>query len=269
MGGRADEGSREARKKITAVFADMAGSTALAEQVDPEVFRQVVQAFFERLAGAIERHGGTVENFVGDEVAGVFGVPVTHGDDALRAVRAAREMMRELEGLNDELEPRLGVRLRMRVGVNTGTVIVGAPIAGRAMALGDAMNVAARLEKRASPGEILIGEETEALVRREVRAEPAGELDLRGRQEPIEAYKLISATPAPEVETPADGPLVGRGRDLALLNVAFERCVARESREFVTVVGAAGVGKSRLVAELVQRYRPRATLLVGRCLPYG
>jgi class 3 adenylate cyclase/tetratricopeptide (TPR) repeat protein len=269
VGGRAGEGSREARKKVTAVFADMAGSTALAEQLDPEVFRQVVQAFFERLAAAIERHGGSVENFVGDEVAGVFGVPVTHDDDALRAVRAAREMMRDLEGLNDELEPRLGVRLRMRVGVNTGTVIVGAPIAGRAMALGDAMNVAARLEKRASPGEILIGEETEALVRREVRAEPAGELDLRGRQEPIEAYRLISATPAPEVETPADGPLVGRGRDLALLNVAFERCVARESREFVTVVGAAGVGKSRLVAELVQRYRPRATLLVGRCLPYG
>jgi class 3 adenylate cyclase/tetratricopeptide (TPR) repeat protein len=269
VGGRADEGSREARKKITAVFADMAGSTALAEQLDPEVFRQVVQAFFERLAGAIERHGGTVENFVGDEVAGVFGVPVTHGDDALRAVRAAGEMMQELEKLNHELEPRLGVRLQMRVGVNTGTVIVGAPIAGRAMALGDAMNVAARLEKRAAPGEILIGDETYALVRREVRAFPAGELELRGRQAPIDAYRLVSASPAPEVEALADGPLIGRGRDLALLNVAFERCVARKSREFVTVLGAAGVGKSRLVAELVERYRPRATLLVGRCLPYG
>jgi class 3 adenylate cyclase/tetratricopeptide (TPR) repeat protein len=269
VGGRAGKNSREVRKKVTAVFADMAGSTALAEQLDPEVFRQVVQAFFERLAGAIERHGGTVENFVGDEVAGVFGVPVTHGDDALRAVRAAAEMMRELEALNEELEPRLGVRLQMRVGVNTGTVIVGAPIAGRAMALGDAMNVAARLEKRAEPGEILIGEETHALVRREVQAEAAGKLDLRGRRAPIDAYRLHSAARAPEVETPADGPLVGRGRDLALLNVAFERCVARGSREFVTVVGAAGVGKSRLVAELVARYRPRATLLVGRCLPYG
>jgi class 3 adenylate cyclase/tetratricopeptide (TPR) repeat protein len=269
VGGRTGEASREARKKVTAVFADMAGSTALAERLDPEVFRQVVQAFFERLAGAIERHGGTVENFVGDEVAGVFGVPVTHGDDALRAVRAAGDMMRELETLNDELEPRLGVRLEMRVGVNTGTVMVGAPIAGRAMALGDAMNVAARLEKRAAPGEILVGEETHALIRREVRAEPAGRLELRGRQAPIEAYRLLSATPAPEAETPADGPLIGRGRDLALLNVAFERCVARGSREFVTVVGAAGVGKSRLVAELVERYRPRATLLVGRCLPYG
>jgi predicted ATPase/class 3 adenylate cyclase len=269
MGVRAGKASREVRKKVTAVFADMAGSTALAEQLDPEVFRQVVQAFFERLAGAVERHGGTVENFVGDEVAGVFGVPVTHGDDALRAVRAAGEMMRELEALNDELEPRLGVRLRMRVGVNTGTVIVGAPIAGRAMALGDAMNVAARLEKRAEPGEILMGDETHALVRREVQAESAGELALRGRQAPIEAFRLVSAGPAPQVETPADGPLIGRRRDLALLNVAFERCVARNSREFVTVVGAAGVGKSRLVAELVERYRPSATLLVGRCLPYG
>jgi class 3 adenylate cyclase/tetratricopeptide (TPR) repeat protein len=269
VGGRAGDAAREVRKKVTAVFADMAGSTTLAERLDPEVFRQVVQAFFERLAGAIDRHGGTVENFVGDEVAGVFGVPVAHGDDALRAVRAAGDMMRELETLNDELEPRLGVRLEMRVGVNTGTVMVGAPIAGRAMALGDAMNVAARLEKRAAPGEILIGEETHALVRREVQAEPAGQFELRGRQEPIGAYKLLSATPAPEAETPADGPLIGRGRDLALLNVAFERCVARGSREFVTVVGAAGVGKSRLVAELVARYRPRATLLVGRCLPYG
>jgi class 3 adenylate cyclase/tetratricopeptide (TPR) repeat protein len=269
VGGRAGEASREVRKKVTAVFADMAGSTALAERLDPEVFRQVVQAFFERLADAIDRHGGTVENFVGDEVAGVFGVPVTHGDDALRAVRAAGDMMRELETLNDELEPRLGVRLEMRVGVNTGTVMVGAPIAGREMALGDAMNVAARLEKRAAPGEILIGEETHALVRREVQAKPAGQLELRGRQAPIGAYKLLSSTPAAEAETPADGPLIGRGRDLALLNVAFERCVARGSREFVTVVGAAGVGKSRLVAELVERYRPRATLLVGRCLPYG
>ncbi|HEX2467471.1 MAG TPA: AAA family ATPase [Solirubrobacterales bacterium] len=269
MGARPGEGSREARKKVTAVFADMAGSTALAEQLDPEAFRRVVQMFFERLAGAIEHHGGSVENFVGDEVAGVFGATVTHGDDAVRAVRAAAEMMRELETLNDELEPRLGVRLQMRVGVNTGTVIVGAPIAGRAMALGDAMNVAARLEKRAAPGQILIGAETHELVRREIQAEPAGELELRGRHEPIAAYRLVSATAAPELETPADGPLVGRGRDLALLNVAFERCAARGSPEFVTVLGEAGVGKSRLVAELVERYRPRATLLVGRCLSYG
>jgi class 3 adenylate cyclase/tetratricopeptide (TPR) repeat protein len=269
VGGSAAGGSREVRKKVTAVFADMAGSTALAEELDPEVFRQVVQAFFERLAGAIERHGGSVENFVGDEVAGVFGVPVTHGDDALRAVHAAAEMMSELGKLNDEFEPRFGVRLQMRVGVNTGTVVVGAPIAGRAMALGDAMNVAARLEKRAAPGEILLGQETYGLVRRDVRAEPAGEFELRGRQAPIAAYRLQSAGPALEVEVPADGPLVGRGRDLSLLTVAFERCVARGSHEFVTVLGDAGVGKSRLVAELVDRYRSRATLLVGRCLPYG
>jgi class 3 adenylate cyclase/tetratricopeptide (TPR) repeat protein len=269
VGGRADERTREVRKKVTAVFADMAGSTSLAEGLDPEVFRQVVQAFFERLAGAIERYGGSVENFVGDEVAGVFGVPMTHGDDALRAVRAAEEMMRELEALNDELAPRLGVRLQMRIGVNTGTVIVGAPIAGRAMALGDAMNVAARLEKRAAPDEILIGEETYRLVRHQIQADPAGTLELRGRQAPIAAYRLLRASPVPEPEAPADGPLIGRQRDLALLNVAFERCAARGSGEFVTVLGEAGVGKSRLIAELVERYRPRATLLVGRCLPYG
>lgn len=268
MGGSGGS-QRESRKKITAVFADLAGSTALAEGLDPEIFRQVVSAFFERMASAVERHGGAVENFIGDEVAGIFGVPVSHGDDALRAVAAAIDMVAEVETLSDEIEPRVGRRLSLRVGINTGTVIVGPPIVGRAMSLGDTMNVAARLEKLAKPGQILLGEETYKLVRRDVQVEPAGSLELRGRAEPIRTFLLRGGVREPGGEPLADRPLVGRDRDLALLGIAFERCVVRGSCEFVTVMGDAGMGKSRLVAELIERYRSRATILVGRCLPYG
>ncbi len=268
MAGFGGESSLEVRKKVTAVFADMAGSTTLAEKLDPELFRQVVGAFFERMGATIERHGGTVENFIGDEVMGIFGAPVAHGDDALRAVHAAAEMLTEVEALNSELEPRLGVRLGLRIGINTGTVVVGPPIAGRSMSLGDTMNVAARLEKLAEPGQILIGEDTYRLVRNEVDVEPSGRVELRGRSEPLATFLLLG-TGRSEGEPLADRPMVGRERDLALLQVAFERCVARNSCEFVTVLGEAGVGKSRLVAEMVQRYRPSATVLVGRCLPYG
>ncbi len=265
----ADGGAREVRKKITAVFADMAGSTALAEQLDPEVFRAVVRRFFERLAAVIEEHGGQIENLVGDEVSGLFGVPLTREDDAQRAVAAAVDMLSELEALNGELEPRLDVRLQIRIGINTGTVLVGEPIAGRPMALGDAVTVAARLEKKAAPGEILIGEETYRLVRGAFKAEAAGELELRGRTEPIAAHRLLKARPTAAGEAPVDGPLIGRGRELSLVGVAFQRALARRGCEFVTIAGDAGVGKSRLVAEVFERYRPQARLLVGRCLPYG
>ncbi len=268
MAGLGGETSREVRKKVTAVFADMAGSTTLAETLDPELFRQVVRAFFERMARTIERHGGTVENFIGDEVMGIFGAPVAHGDDALRAVRAAAEMLSEMDELNAEISQRVGVALGLRIGINTGTVVVGPPIAGRAMSLGDTMNVAARLEKLAKPGQILIGEDTYRLVRGEVDVEPAGRVELRGRSESLATYLLRSAARSGG-EPLADRPMLGRERDLALLQVAFERCVARSSCEFVTILGEAGVGKSRLVAEMVQRYRSSATVLVGRCLPYG
>ena len=269
MGALGGDSSREVRKKVTAVFADMAGSTTLAETLDPEIFRQVIGAFFERMKRVIEGHGGTVENYIGDEVAGIFGAPVAHGDDALRAVRAAGQMLSEIDALSDEIEPRVGGRLGLRVGINTGTVVVGPLIAGRSMSLGDTMNVAARLEKLAKPGQILIGEDTYRLVSGEVEVEPAGRVELRGRVEPIETYILRSADPRPAGVPLADRPIVGRGRDLALLNVAFERSVARDACEFVTVLGEAGVGKSRLVADVVQRFRSRASVLVGRCLPYG
>ena len=251
------------------MFADLVGSTALAERLDPEVFRELVFTFLERMAGVVEAHGGTVEHLAGDGVMGVFGAERAHGDDALRAVTAAMSMLDELDGLNDEISPRVSEPLRMRIGVNTGTIVVGRTVAGRALSVGDPMNVAARLQAHAPVGEILIGSETHELVGREVDCEPAGELELRGREEPMHAYRLLSiADRTPSVPL-AERPLVGRGRELGLLTVAFERSAARGSCEFVSVLGDAGVGKSRLVAELTERYRERATLLVGRCLSYG
>ncbi|HEX2128850.1 MAG TPA: AAA family ATPase, partial [Solirubrobacterales bacterium] len=250
------------------MFADLVGSTPLAERLDPELFRELVATFLERMAGVVESHGGTVEHLAGDGVLGVFGAQRAQGDDAMRAVRAASAMLDELDRLNDQVEKRVGERLRMRIGVNTGTILVGRAVAGRDVSLGDPMNVAARLQAHASEGEILIGAETYRLVSREVRAEPVGELELRGRRQPMPAYRL-RAIEGPGAVPLAERPLVGRGRELGLLTVAFERAAARGSREFVSVLGDAGVGKSRLVAELTERYGERATLVVGRCLSYG
>ncbi len=251
------------------MFADVVGSTPLAERFDPETFRELMLAFLERMAGVVERHGGLIEHLAGDGVMGVFGTEVAQPDEALRAVRSGIAMFEELQALNAEVEPRLGTRLEMRVGVNTGTVVVGRQVAGRRVSLGDTMNVAARLQSWAPPGGLVIGEETYVLVRREMDAEFAGDLDLRGRTEPIRAYQVLGPA-AREAAVPlADQPLVGRSRELSLLTVAFERCVARGSPEFLILLGDAGVGKTRLLAEVVDRYHGRALVLAGRCLSYG
>ena len=261
--------SGEFRKKITAVFGDLVGSTGLAERLDAEVFRELVLSFLERMAAVIEAHGGAVEHLAGDGVLGVFGAQRAQGDDALRAVTAAGEMLSQLDRLNDQVEARIEGRLEMRIGVNTGTIVVGRAVAGRSVSLGDAMNVAARLQAHAPRNQILIGSETQRLVARAVRTEPAGELELRGRSEAMPAYRVLGFDPGAAVDSLTEQPLVGRGRELGLLTVAFERAAARNSCEFVSVLGDAGVGKSRLVAELAKRYEGRATPLVGRCLSYG
>src|ERR671922_890859 len=163
--------AREQRKTVTVLFCDVTGSTALGESVDPEALRALLARYFERMKTIVERHGGSVEKFIGDAVMAVFGVPVAHEDDALRAVRAAVEMREAL--------PELG--LQARIGLNTGEVVAGTV---ERLATGDAVNVAARLEQAAAPGEILIGEETRALARGAIDTEPAGELELKGKREP-------------------------------------------------------------------------------------
>src|ERR671915_1900814 len=159
------------RKTVTLVFCDVADSTPLGEQLDPEALRGVWSRYHESARAVLERHGGTIEKFIGDAVMAAFGIPVVHEDDALRAVRAAVELREELTALNDQLERAYGVRIGVRTGINTGEVIVGDPSQGQAFATGDAVNVAQRLEATAEAGEILLGDATMRLVRDAVRAE--------------------------------------------------------------------------------------------------
>ncbi|HEY6076079.1 MAG TPA: adenylate/guanylate cyclase domain-containing protein, partial [Gaiella sp.] len=171
----------ETRKVVTVVFTDVAGSTALGERLDPETLRRVMWRYFDSMQATLERHGGTVEKFIGDAIVAVFGVPAVHEDDALRAVRAAFEMREALERLNEQLGSEYGIRIAARTGVNTGEVIVGQSVVDQKLATGDAVNVAARLEQAAEPGEVLLGEATYDLVREAVVAEPAGEVEAKGK----------------------------------------------------------------------------------------
>ena len=252
------------------VFADVVGSTSLGERVDPETLRWAMQRWFERMAAAVERHGGTVENFIGDAVMGVFGIPVVHEDDALRAVRAAAEMRQEVAVLRGELRRERGVELSVRIGVNTGEAVTGAGAAGRSFTAGDIVNVAARLEQAAHPGDILLGRDTFSLVRHAVQAEPVAPLTVKGKRAALEAHRLL--TVAEDARGRPDrvrAPMVGRQRERRRLLDAFHQAVADRSCHLFTVLGAAGVGKSRLVAEVLETLDGAATVAVGRCLPYG
>ena len=259
-----------ARKTVTVVFCDVAGSTPLGERLDPESVREVMTVFFREMRSALERYGGTVEKFIGDAVMAVFGVPLLHEDDAFRAVRAAQAMREALDGLNADLRQRFDIQLRTRIGVNTGEVVVGDVASGQALVVGDAVNVAARLEQAAGTGEILLGPATYALVRDHVVADPTEPLELKGKAGAIVAHRLVSVGPGPDaLGARPDPPLVGRDRELAVLRSAFDRTVRERACVMVTILGAAGVGKSRLARELASLWEPKAIVLRARCLPYG
>jgi class 3 adenylate cyclase len=260
--------AREVRKTVTVVFCDVTGSTALGERLDPEALRRVMSRYFEEMKVAIERHVGTVEKFIGDAVMAVFGIPVLHEDDALRAVRAASEMRDALVPLNEDLEREYGVRLAVRIGVNTGAVVAGDPAAGQAIVTGDAVNVAARLEQAAVPGEILLGAETLRLVREAVVSEPVVPLELKGKAEPVAAHRLKAVTMGAPGRMRMASPMVGRRRELAALRRAFDLAIDDQACRLFTIVAPAGVGKSRLVEEFLDGLSD-ATVLRGRCLPYG
>ena len=246
---------REYRKVVTLLFCDVVGSTVLGESTDPEALRTLLGRYFDEMKAIIERHGGTVEKFIGDAVMAVFGVPRLHEDDALRAVRAAVEMRDAL--------PELGVEAR--IGVNTGEVVVGT---AERLATGDAVNVAARLEQAAGAGEVLLGPETAALVRDAVETEELV-LELKGKSEPLVAHRLVSLqAQAPGFARRFDAQLVGRERELRRLQEAFGQAEADGSCQLFTLLGTAGVGKSRLTAEFIGSL-DGARVVRGRCLPYG
>ena len=244
--------AREVRKTVSVLFCDVAGTTSLGESVDPEVLRALLARYFERVKAIVEMHGGTVEKFVGDAVMAVFGAPVVHEDDALRAVRAAAEILDAL--------PALGVRAR--VGVNTGEVVTGTE---ERLATGDAVNIAARLEQAAAPGEALLGADTARRTRDAVDAEPVAPLELKGKAEPVAAYRLLEVHES--VDRRLETPLVGRERELWGLRDAFARAVHDRSCRLSTVLGPAGVGKSRLAGEFAARVEAR--VVRARCLSYG
>jgi class 3 adenylate cyclase/tetratricopeptide (TPR) repeat protein len=244
--------AREQRKTVTVLFCDVTGSTALGESTDPEALRAVLARYFERMKGILESHGGSVEKFIGDAVMAVFGVPQVHEDDALRACRAAVEMRDAL--------PQLG--LQGRIGLNTGEVVTGTE---ERLATGDAVNVAARLEQAAQPGEILIGADTLRLVRDAVETEPVAPLELKGKAEAVPAHRLLAATG--DLVRRDSAPMVGRATELRRLHDAYEQAVRDRSCQLFTVLGSAGVGKSRLAYEFLSRLD--ATVVRGRCLSYG
>ena len=252
------EPARESRKVVTVLFCDLVGSTSLGESTDPEALRSRMRRYFEDLRTIIERHGGTVEKFVGDAVMAVFGIPVSHEDDALRAVRAAAEMSAAVAGH----------ALEARIGVNTGEVVVGGE--GETLVTGDAVNVAARLEQAAPPGSALIGAETLRLVRHAVRVQPVDPLELKGKAEPVEAHRLLEVlSDADALARHPEALLIGRTRERDRLARDFEDVVDERSCRLVTLLGSAGVGKSRLVADFLERVGEAADVLRGRCLSYG
>ncbi len=254
----------EQRKTVTVLFCDVTGSTALGERLDSEAVRELMFRYFHQMRSAIEGHGGTVEKFIGDAVMGVFGVPVAHEDDASRAVRAALEMRERLGELNHELRSRFGSSLQLRIGINTGDVVTGDPSSRETFVTGDAVNVAARLEQAAAPGEILLGELTATLSHAE--AEKVAPIEAKGKAERVPGFRVLGA---PVATARAEPPLVGRDEELRRLEVLVEEVVSDSRCRLACVVGEPGVGKTRLVSELCSRLGSRARILVGRCLSYG
>jgi class 3 adenylate cyclase/predicted ATPase len=260
--------AREARKTVTVLFCDLAGSTELGERLDPELLRNLMGRWHETMRVEIERHGGTVEKFIGDALMAVFGVPYVHEDDALRAVRAAVEMRAALARLNDDLTREGRPELRMRIGVNSGEVVTGER--GATLVTGDAVNTAKRLEEAAAPGEVLVGAATRRLVENAAELEPADAILAKGKTAPVDAWRLLGtiagATP---FARRLDAPLIGRRDELALLRNELAAAERDRTCRLVTVYGAAGIGKSRLAAELTSEVHDRIGVLSTRCLPYG
>jgi class 3 adenylate cyclase len=253
------------RKTVTILFVDLVDSTELGARLDPEVLRRVLDRYFELVREAVERHGGTVEKFFGDAAMAVFGIPAVHEDDALRAVRAACELRDALAGPSEELTGRHGIPLQVRAGLNTGEVLVRATETGESFATGSAVNVAARLEQAALPGEILVSEATYRLVRQAVESEAVDPVDLGGALGRASVFRVGGVGDA--ARPMGRATLVGRKDELAWLQAAFAGVQAERRSRVVTVLGDAGVGKSRLAQEFAATTGEQA--LVGRCVSYG
>src|SRR3954452_1199391 len=270
---RAGEASddRQERRVVTILFADLAGSTSLGERLDPEDVRALQSSLFGLINDEVERFGGLTEKFVGDAVLAVFGIPRVHEDDAERAVRAALATQARFVTFRERVQARFGGEVGLRIGVNTGEVVSGREAAARGelMVSGDAVNVAARLQQAARPGEVLVGERTQATTSRVVLYGPRRDVEAKGKSTPVSAWEARAVAAEPAVRgSERSAPLIGRQEELMLLEVVAARSEREQVPQLVTLFGPAGVGKSRLVSEFLARF-PKARVLQGRCLPYG
>lgn len=261
--------SREERRIVSVVFVDLVGFTARSEQLDPEDVRAILTPYHETVKRELESFGGVVEKFIGDAIMAVFGAPTAHGDDAERAVRAALTVRDAVDALNAE-QPELDLHIRAAVNTGNAVVVVDArPGAGEAMVAGDVVNTAARLQQTAAVGAIVVGEETFRATDGAIRYEEAPPVIAKGKAESIRAWNALApAGPAGE-RTLSRVPLVGRRRELGLLEDLWERAILGRRPHLVTIIGAAGLGKTRLAVEFTQRVEKSGGVAVrGRALPY-
>ncbi|MFB7618818.1 AAA family ATPase [Kitasatospora sp. NPDC056181] len=260
---------RETRKKVSMLFLDIVGSTALAERLDPEPLRQVMDRYFASCGACIAEHGGVVEKFIGDAILAVFGATVAHEDDAVRAVRAATGALAALAGLTAELSAEYQVELEARAGICTGDVVVITRPGDDFRVVGDAVNTAARLQTAARPGEVLVCADTAAVVRWQVGIEPVAPLQLKGKARPVPAWRVTAPVLLADGPGPVT-PFIGRDDELEELERSFRRARQRRQVCLATVVGVPGIGKSRLVREFLATLPDgEVTVLSGRCSPYG
>jgi class 3 adenylate cyclase/tetratricopeptide (TPR) repeat protein len=263
------------RRRVTALFADLVASTSMGEQLDPEVVRGYVARFFERATTEVQRRGGSVEKFSGDAALALFGLQVAHEDDPERAVRAALAIHAGLAEIAVDARERHAVDLRARIGIESGEVVVGDPFGGATMATGDPLNLAARLEQRARPGETIVGPHVHEATARAIRCEPAGEWELAGKRAAVPTWRVVCAVGEIGGERDREpgrlsAPLTGRDEELSLMLGTAARAAAERKTVLFTVLGVPGIGKSRLVREATDRLSAGGWhVLEGRCLPYG
>jgi Predicted ATPase len=261
--------ARESRRTVTIVFAMPKVHSLTGEVAGPDTMRDVMSRYFDGMREALERHGGTVEKFIGDAVMAVFGLPVRHEDDAVRAIRAAADMQTALDALNPGFRTNSGLELSNHIGVNSGEVIAGDASTAQRMVTGDAVNTAARLEQAAAGGEVVLGDLTYRLARDKIEVEFMAPLELKGKAKPVPAYRLVRISTESSMGRSHGTPFVGRDTEMAWLSASLEDAISNRRARLATVVGDAGVGKSRLIKEFANAATERARLVRGRCLAYG